>query len=86
MGKWINKIYSAIRTLQQPMINIRAAIAAFGFVIFGWGREAGGHEGILSVNTSGKKLRCQYSKGHFGVQYPKPSQNHVTLPKAIGTM
>lgn len=50
MGKWINKIHTTIGTLQQPVVNVRAAIAAFGFVISGWRSEAGGHKGIVSNN------------------------------------
>lgn len=39
----VNQIHAAIGTLQQAMINIRAAIAAFDFIIFGWGSDTGGH-------------------------------------------
>ena len=42
------QIHSAIGTFHQIVINVRAAIAAFDFIIFGWGSEAGGHEEISS--------------------------------------
>jgi hypothetical protein len=45
---WLIQIHPAIRALHQIMVNIRAAIATFDFIIFGWGSEAGGHEGIVS--------------------------------------
>jgi len=39
----LNQIFTAIGTLQQVVINIRAAIAAFNFVIFGEGIDTGWH-------------------------------------------
>jgi hypothetical protein len=49
MGKWIDKINAAIWAVQQIMINICAAIAAFNFVIFWRGSDTGGHQGYSSV-------------------------------------
>jgi hypothetical protein len=50
----VDQLYTAIGALEQPVVNIRAAIAAFGFIIL-WGkRNAGGHDEIVSKKgTSG---------------------------------
>lgn len=50
-GIWIQEIDAAVGTLYQTLIDIGAAIAAFGFIVFGWGSDAGGHESIVS-NTN----------------------------------
>lgn len=53
----VNQIDSAMRAFHQPMINIRAAIAAFGLIVFGWGSDTGGHGGpILSCHAEGRSL------------------------------
>ena len=38
---WVNQLHSTIGTRQQTKVNIRAAIAAFGIIIFGSESEAG---------------------------------------------
>jgi hypothetical protein len=43
-----DKIGTTIRALQQVVINVRAAIAAFGFVVPGWRGNGGWHAGIVS--------------------------------------
>jgi hypothetical protein len=32
---WVNQIYTAVGTLQQPVVNVGTAIATFGFIVFG---------------------------------------------------
>jgi hypothetical protein len=49
---WVNQIYSTVGTLQQPLINVRTAIAAFDFIVFGWRGEAGGHVNIQLCSTN----------------------------------
>ncbi len=49
----VKQIHPAIGALHQIMINIRAAIAAFHFVIFGWGSDTGRHQGTVSILLSG---------------------------------
>ena len=39
----IGQICPAVRTFQQARVNIRAAISAFGFIVFGRGSDTGGH-------------------------------------------
>ena len=38
--------YSAVWALQQPVVDVRPAIATFGFIIFGWRGDTGGHENL----------------------------------------
>ena len=53
------EIHPAIGTLQQVMINVRAAIATFDFIIFGWRGDTGGHAKIVS-NCQEKLLISTY--------------------------
>ena len=43
LWKRIYQVCAAVRALQQPVINIGAAIAAFGLILSRWGSDAGGH-------------------------------------------
>src|SRR5258706_1915573 len=49
------QIYSAIGTLHQIVINVRATIATFDFIIRRGRGEAGGHERIVSQTNSYEK-------------------------------
>lgn len=71
MGKWINEIRAAIGALQQIVIDVRAAIAAFDFIVFGRGRDTGGHSQIVS------NVRTKPLKRHRCTEY-----NILTIPIA----
>lgn len=51
-----DQIHPTVGTLHQVMINVRAAIATFDFVIFGWGSDASGHEEIVSRKRRDDKI------------------------------